>query len=418
MQVSKPRRPIPEPLRGAETDTFAQDTVTVRLPEIARRTLGENDFPPETVSRLEALVHNIPAGPIRSLRDAHAPDTADWARYVAPYLGQNWLEIPWFFAETYFYRRILEATGYYRPGAHLEGHDPFIHQKRQALESNRLNIRALSEQLQRWLGETAVEHEIRQATLAHLLVLNLWGNQADLSLWPEGQADRPGYPGDEGKLVHMLVNESLSVARYLHNLGPAPARVAMILDNAGLELVHDLALADYLLSSGVARAVQFQLKAHPTFVSDAMAQDVRQTVAYLAKEDQPAVQAMAERLKRHLQSERLQLVEEFFWNSPLAGWELPARLWGQLTRFDLLISKGDANYRRLLGDRHWPFTTPLADILTYLPAPLAALRVLKSEVAAGLQPGQPETLTGKDPHWLVNGQWGLLQFVDHGVNHR
>jgi hypothetical protein len=76
-----------------------------------------------------------------------------------------------------------------------------------------------------------------------------------------------------------------------------------------------------------------------------------------------------------------------------------------------LINKGDANYRRLLGDRHWPYTTPLADILCYLPAPLAALRVFKSEVAAGLKPGQPESLDRADPGWKTNGKWGVLQFV-------
>ncbi len=41
--------------------------------------------------------------------------------------------------------------------------------------------------------------------------------------------------------------------------------------------------------------------------------------------------------------------------------------------------------RRLLGDRHWDFTTNMADIFSYLPVPMVALRTLKSEVATGLR---------------------------------
>jgi hypothetical protein len=90
---------------------------------------------------------------------------------------------------------------------------------------------------------------------------------------------------------------------------------------------------------------------------------------------------------------------------------MPESLRQELAPSHLIISKGDANYRRLLGDAHWPFTTPFADITSYLPAPLLALRTAKSEVVAGLRPGQPERLFEVDPNWLINGRWGLIQFV-------
>jgi hypothetical protein len=123
------------------------------------------------------------------------------------------------------------------------------------------------------------------------------------------------------------------------------------------------------------------------------------------------VQDLGKRLKQHVRVERLQLVEDFFWTSPLAFWEMPATLRTELSYADLLISKGDANYRRLLGDRHWPFITPAEDVLRYVPAPLVALRVCKSEVIVGLRPGQPEELDQVDPDWKINGEWGMIQFV-------
>jgi hypothetical protein len=74
-----------------------------------------------------------------------------------------------------------------------------------------------------------------------------------------------------------------------------------------------------------------------------------------------------------------------------------------------VISKGDANYRRFLGDAHWPPTTPFEAIVEYFPAPLVALRALKSEVIAGLAPGQAEQLQQEDPDWMVDGLRGIVQ---------
>ena len=91
---------------------------------------------------------------------------------------------------------------------------------------------------------------------------------------------------------------------------------------------------------------------------------------------------------------------------------MPADLRADLAAASLIISKGDANYRRLIGDRHWPYTTPFDDVVCYLPAPLVALRTLKSDVLVGLKPGQQPILDQKDPDWLINGRWGLIQFSD------
>ena len=40
-----PPKPFPEPLRGADPNSFAQRTIAQRLPSIARRTLEESDWP-------------------------------------------------------------------------------------------------------------------------------------------------------------------------------------------------------------------------------------------------------------------------------------------------------------------------------------------------------------------------------------
>jgi hypothetical protein len=95
-------------------------------------------------------------------------------------------------------------------------------------------------------------------------------------------------------------------------------------------------------------------------------------------------------------------------------WEMPARMRQLLAQASLVITKGDYNYRRLAGDRDWPYSTPFGAVVCYLPVPLLALRVLKAELALGLQSGEAERLSQADPDWLVNGRWGVIQYAPPG----
>ena len=402
-KYNQPKLPLPEPLRGAETGTFAHNTIAVRMPNIARRTLAENDFPSDVMANVEALIDEIDNGRIRPLTDGH-----DWDEYTAVYEGQNWLTPPWFFSETYFYRRILEATGYFGNGP-TAGHDPFASQKKQGLIATMPATRALATRLSNWLA-----HGWQEESFANLLAIDLWGNQADLSLWPSDAGEKPDHADSASQQEHLLSDNTTAVTHHLTaRLQDDPTtRLDFLIDNAGFELIGDLVLADYLLSSNACQTVRFHLKIHPTFVSDAMIGDVQATIAYLQADEDEHVRAMGGRLATLVGKGRFQLHTHPYWTSPLPGWKIPADLRADLAAADLIISKGDANYRRLLGDLHWPHTTPFDDVVRYLPTPLVALRTLKSDVLIGLKPGQQAVLDQKDPEWLINGRWGLIQFSD------
>jgi hypothetical protein len=129
--ASYPNLPVPAPLRGIEVDSFARYTVTQRLPGIARRVLSQTDWPVPVARSLQALIDEIPHSRLRPLADDGAPDVAEWLTYLEPYLGQDWLWTPWFVVEMYFFRRILEATSYYRPGA-TQDVDPYTVEKQAA----------------------------------------------------------------------------------------------------------------------------------------------------------------------------------------------------------------------------------------------------------------------------------------------
>lgn len=392
-----PALPIPEPLRGAETGTFAHDTVTRRLPEIGRRTLAEGNFPSGIITRLNNLIDEISSGRIRFLVDADAPDFTDWHSYVQPYEGQNWLEVPWFFAETYFYRRILEASGYYQDGPG-HGIDPFAHQKSQGMTQARQALEPFDSELKPGNLPQSVD-------LKRLLHLDLWGNQADLSLWPAGgERETPSGSTEE----HLLCD---AVPAIVEHLQKHPGRLDIILDNTGAEFAFDLLLVDGLLRSGLVTVVRLWAKPHPTFVSDATQADITHALDDLSTHAGPGIRAMSVRLLESLDSGRLQIKTDYYWTSPLAGWEMPMALRQKLSGAKLVLSKGDANYRRWLGDRHWAYNTPLESVLAYAPASLGLLRVMKCEVAVGMREEDLSRLPVIDPEWMTDGKWGLIQFA-------
>jgi hypothetical protein len=194
-------------------------------------------------------------------------------------------------------------------------------------------------------------------------------------------------------------------------------RIDFLVDNAGFELVSDLIFSDYLITSGIAVFIRLHVKPHPTYVSDAMIKDVNATLDFFKADSNTKVRELGLRLAGYLAQGRLQIRQNFFWTSPLPGWELPPSLKSELSQSNLVISKGDANYRRILGDLNWPKTTNFADILDYFPVPIVALRTVKAEIACGMQPGQSEFIATKDPSWMTNGRWGMIQFYNPMINH-
>jgi hypothetical protein len=95
-----------------------------------------------------------------------------------------------------------------------------------------------------------------------------------------------------------------------------------------------------------------------------------------------------------------------------SGSELIADLKLQLGRSDLVVLKGDLNYRRLLADRRWDPATPMEAIVGYFPTALVTLRTTKSELITDLQRETVERLNRDDPKWLVEGRYGIIRYCD------
>jgi Damage-control phosphatase ARMT1-like domain len=75
----------------------------------------------------------------------------------------------------------------------------------------------------------------------------------------------------------------------------------------------------------------------------------------------------------------------------------------------VVMSKGDLNYRRFVGDRAWPADTPVAVAAGAVPFASYALRVLKSDAVAGVEPGVVARAAAADPDWRTDGSFALVQ---------
>jgi uncharacterized protein with ATP-grasp and redox domains len=378
----------------SDPGSFARQTIVERKPEIIRRVLEDNPYPKRIVAALTRFQAEIASGIVQPLRE-EARDVPLWHTHWQPHAGRSWLALPWYFAETYFYRRLLEAVDYFQPGP-FEGLDPFAVQKR-AQEAT-----AAEQILDVWGPLMALHEDVRFAPLLHAC---LWGNRADLSNFTVKEQAIGNTLADR---EHILIDHTAEVEALLHS---GVEEIAFISDNVGADSLFDLILADHLLTLGRAKRVVFHLKPQPFFVSDAMPADINHIVRRL--HNSPAVELvdLAARLERARSSSTLRLATDPFWATSLFLTELPAPVHEELERADLIILKGDVNYRRLLEDRHWPPTTDLGKVAASFPRPFLVLRTLKGEIIAGLQPGQAEALSALEPDWLISGKRGLIHLV-------
>ncbi len=383
-QISRPK-----PIRTDTSDDFAHHTMSVRVPNIIRETQKLNpDYPESIHEALDRLRLNIE-------RDAPIPviDDPVWRILLARHAGETWLNSEWFFTETYFYRLLIEAVRWQKTGR-----DPFAPKKIAEIKGEAIRV-AL---------EHALDVSQDEGRLAELLLNSLWGNRIDLS-YAVAAAHGSNWEADD-----LLVDDRQAALEHL--LSGDPGEVHIVMDNAGTELAMDFALVDGLLD-GIAERVILHVKRHPTFVSDATYDDVLTFLAEMTgrgditKGFGEAGKEVGTRLQAALLDGRLLVEPDIYWNSAWFLWEMPPRFESFFAHAALVIFKGDANYRRIVGDARWQPETPFAEVVSYFPAPLLALRTLKSNPIVGLAAGAAETLNATDSEWRVNGRRGVAQFA-------
>ncbi|MEM2939215.1 MAG: damage-control phosphatase ARMT1 family protein, partial [Candidatus Bathyarchaeia archaeon] len=379
----------------SEPGSFAQKTILHRKPKIIESVIAENNYPKHIISMLIDFKKEILGGRIQPLIE-EAPDVKEWNTFWMAFKDRTWLELPWYFAESYFYRRLLEIVGYFKPGP-LKGLDPFrVSKEKQIAESIPLLSVAF---------ESIDKIDDFELCFENLLHASLWGNRIDLS--------NLTVPDEVRRKQAMIERENLLINDFSRVIdvfmGSSLSHIAFINDNVGAELGFDIILADFILRNRWADKITFFLKPYPFFVSDAMPQDFYKTIKAFIESPSQSLSHLGRRICEGLINGTIKLSDDWFWASPYHFSQMPKNLQDELSHMDIVILKGDVNYRRLLEDRHWPYTTPITKIIYYFPTSLLILRTLKGEIIVGLKEGQAEEIQIRDPEWLINGRRGIIQ---------
>lgn len=242
----------------------------------------------------------------------------------------------------------------------------------------------------------------------------------------------------------------------------SPTRIDIVLNTAGFELYTDIILALFLLDSNLVQHVVFHPKSLPCFVSDVINQDFEtlvddltnpqffvsglshdqfEALAYVAdrfgyywkmgeeeegegkvKTDgyiqgntaqngsRNGVQSNGSQYTQHTPIKGISIHNNLFWNthhpfnthlSPNSRDIFGKMLWNDLASSDLVVFKGDMNYRKLVGDLRWERDVPFKDAVSAVSAVSAA------SAASTLSSGKNRKAEGKEVPTTTLGESGL-----------
>jgi Damage-control phosphatase ARMT1-like domain len=377
---------VPE-LLSNDPDGFGWGVLHDRTPMLIAQIRDAHPYGPYQRRMLDLLEEEIVSGTLQPLpHDAH--DHGVWAEWGRDYFGKPWAEVPFLWWESYFYRRLLGAIGFFDPGPWFRV-DPFEYLKTAELTDPSLE------------ADLAALNQLQELPVAEQgqakLVAALWGNRADLG-FRIGRTAGPAEPSG------VVANDSAQLWSTLKSGG----NVIVVADNAGRELLADLVLIDHLIAGGLAASVTLHVKPHPYYVSDAVTADVIACLRRLAATPGSAAD-ISRRLRDAMTGGRLTLYTHDFYTAPWSFHRMPADLADQFSAATVTVLKGDLNYRRVVGDLGWPSSTPFGCATAYFPGPVAAVRTLKSDVVTGIDPTVVTTLDAAEPGWRTSGTHGLVQ---------
>lgn len=104
--------------------SFPWSVLAQRHPALIRKVRDAFPYGPEQRHALDALLRNCAEGVVEPLMES-AADRGRWDAWGGrEYYGRSWFDLPFLWSESYFYRKLLEAVGYFAPGP-WQGIDPF-----------------------------------------------------------------------------------------------------------------------------------------------------------------------------------------------------------------------------------------------------------------------------------------------------
>ena len=255
------------------------------------------------------------------------------------------------------------------------------------------------------LLETIPGSSFTEDMLKKYLIYSMKGNSHDLSqneaLYHEDKNRYDFVCDDTQKILSFLLQQN------------SYGKLIIIPDNSAVEFFSDICLAMYFLSTNKFQTIVFKMNNRPKFVSDVTWQDYELFKTFL-KRDNTAYNIF----EFYEKSGRIQFeYKDDYTQIPYIR-DFSEEEIKDLQSADMLIVKGDLNYRRFLLDCFCPFETPLKSLLPeqLLEQKIIFLRMIKSTVVAGLTKTQSQKAHDEidNPKKTKTDEDGLNTFFSSG----
>lgn len=347
-----------------------------------------------------------------------APDHELWNAHLNSLKDEkkdSYYSSVWLYTECYFYRQIKSI---FEQSDAFKDFDYFEEQKENALTNSISAMIVVTEQIDLFNSNVDLRDDREEVGkfFVKLLKVNLWGNRCDLSISAGKECKQSGDPisAVDSLESFILVDNTTKIWECISS-GDTDSIIDIVNDNAGYELFTDLCLADFIIEHKLAKTVRFHPKSIPWFISDVNPKDFHWTLKTLSDQTNVNLSGLGKRCTDYLASGQFQLMEpHYFWTT---GYtfnrmnEICPDLYNILAVTQLIIFKGDLNYRKLIGEVNWEPSTDFTTALQgFKPNNLCALRTIKADLVAGLVKGKSEELSLSNERWMETGEYGLIQF--------
>lgn len=232
----------------------------------------------------------------------------------------------------------------------------------------------------------------------------------------------------ESKIMVNDFGELWSYSKLLAERKSKKYRIDIILDNSGYELFTDLCLVEFFHLSNLFPkdrcTVRLHVKKMPWFVSDTMVRDLNWLLDTIEQDGSfsSSLKQININFKQNLHNAFWIVEEHDFWTLPHDYSQMPVvapDLYEGLCQSDLVIFKGDLNYRKLVGDLNWSFQTTFKDSLREFQPTTAicSLRTIKADVVVGIFDSRKlEEIKTFSPEWMETGEYAVVNFLNNKLN--
>ncbi|XP_044753407.1 damage-control phosphatase ARMT1-like [Coccinella septempunctata] len=364
----------------------------------------------KTVDELAALKYELQSNRELTPIVSNDPDAAIFNDYLQRRKAEDGHSSPYnttiLYAEAYLYRRLRMI---FEKKKILQDYDYFKKFKEDAFDDAIPIMRELAIHM-----EEGCECISDKDAIFDLMKITLWANKYDLSV--NKGVEQGLHLNMARKLEPNVVCDHSEAIWEAFRSNRDNDSIAYVLDNAGYELFCDLCLSDMLTTKGLTSHVTFHMKSMPSYVSDVTKNDATWMIQTLKKHVDPHLRCLGQRWDEYLANKTWEFEDSPFWHLPLDFTTMTTyapELYNRLASANLIIFKGDLNYRKLFGDINWDPNTPVDQGLRgFLPAKLCVLRTIKYGVICGIPDDVADKCMRADVNWKESGNYGVIQYCD------